>query len=295
MTPGLRRGCTVATEFYKKPKIRLHREFLYLNHDAVINSLSALEAGKVDEIIEKSMEGGEGGLEGGIGVGPAKVSANKKKQSSIQAELTRKRTKFSAFQAWYEYLHDQEAVGVVRGWNESVRSQLLVGDTIEFECALRLAPVGLLIAAYVSYVEEASKQGSPLQIQGKELAAAKQQAKLMQSWMTGSWPVYCAPHGVEAPRVVARLEEDYFIADLDRAEGDYTVVGQVDALLEGDDRTSVIRVMTGSPVTRIEMDTSVEALANFVEPAKALGVELQDDDFVHRPPTVIIRPLAIYR
>ena len=34
---------------YRPPKQRLHREFLYLNHDTVLNSLSAIEAGKVDD------------------------------------------------------------------------------------------------------------------------------------------------------------------------------------------------------------------------------------------------------
>jgi hypothetical protein len=31
---------------YKPPKRRLHRDFLYLDYDTIINSLSALEAGR---------------------------------------------------------------------------------------------------------------------------------------------------------------------------------------------------------------------------------------------------------
>ena len=48
---------------YKKPKSRLHREFLYLDNETIVNSLSALEAGKVDEIISKIDEAREGGLQ----------------------------------------------------------------------------------------------------------------------------------------------------------------------------------------------------------------------------------------
>jgi hypothetical protein len=58
---------------YRKPKARLHREFVYLNHDTVLNSLSALEAGKVDEIIEKTSEAREGGLSASVTAGPVVV------------------------------------------------------------------------------------------------------------------------------------------------------------------------------------------------------------------------------
>ena len=35
---------------YKAPKVRLHRDFFYLNDVVSINLLSALESGKVDEL-----------------------------------------------------------------------------------------------------------------------------------------------------------------------------------------------------------------------------------------------------
>jgi hypothetical protein len=134
-----------------------------------------------------------------------------------------------------------------------------------------------------------------MQLSGKDLTDARQVAKLMQSWMTGAWPVYCSPLGIDDPKVIARLEEDYFNAPLDRVEGRYTVVGQIDAVLTGDDRVSVIRAIPGSPPTKLEVDTTVEALGNFVESAKTLGVTLEPDEFVHRAPAVVIRPLAIFR
>jgi len=69
---------------YKKPKLQLHHEFAYLNHDTVINALSAFEAGKVDEIILKASEAREGGLDASIGVGPVKGGGSKKRQATIQ-------------------------------------------------------------------------------------------------------------------------------------------------------------------------------------------------------------------
>ena len=79
---------------YRAPKKRLHREFLYLNHDTILNSLSALEAGKVDEIIQKVIEAKEGGFEGSVGAGPVKGDGGKKKKASIEEELVKTRTWF---------------------------------------------------------------------------------------------------------------------------------------------------------------------------------------------------------
>ena len=47
---------------YQKPKTGLHKEFVYLNDDTIMNSLSALEAGKVDEILQKVSETREKGF-----------------------------------------------------------------------------------------------------------------------------------------------------------------------------------------------------------------------------------------
>jgi hypothetical protein len=82
---------------YRAPKTRLHREFLYLNHDTILNSLSALEAGKVDEIIQKVSQAKEGGLEGSVRAGPVKGGGGRKKIASIEEELVKTRTWFSAF------------------------------------------------------------------------------------------------------------------------------------------------------------------------------------------------------
>lgn len=68
---------------YQAPKIRHHREFLYLNHDTILNSLSALEAGKVDEIIQKVNEAREGGLEASVGVGPVRGGGRKKMSATV--------------------------------------------------------------------------------------------------------------------------------------------------------------------------------------------------------------------
>lgn len=36
-------------------------------------------------------------------------------------------------------------------------------------------------------------------------------------------------------------------------------------------------------------------MSNFLGPAKELGIELTDDDFTFSAPTVVLRPIAVFR
>ncbi|MFH7324498.1 hypothetical protein [Aeromicrobium sp. JJY06] len=285
---------------YIKPKKRLHREFLYLNYDTVINSLSALEAGMVDEIIEKSIESGEGGFEGGLSAGPAKVGASKKKQASMEAELRRTRTRFSAFDSWYSTLDQADAIGRFEGWDQSVRDELEVGDTIEFVADVKLSPIFRMFTAYTSFVEGATKPGNVFDLKGKELAEAKGIARMMENWMSGAGgqrtlPVYLAPHGAEEPRILGSLEAPYIVGGLENAEGRFTVIGQVDSLLGPDDKVSAVRILKDSPATPMEIDTMTEAVKHMQEGAEGLGVFIGDDDITFTSPAVMIRPIAVFR
>ena len=67
------------------------------------NSLSALESGKVDEIVSKTTTARDGGLSGGVGLPIARsglpVDGGKKSTTSVQEEIVRTRTRFSVFDA----------------------------------------------------------------------------------------------------------------------------------------------------------------------------------------------------
>lgn len=109
---------------YDKPKANIHRGFVYLDDDAVTDSLSALEAGKIDEVIAKISKAretsfkGEGGADlsiGGKGV-KAGGGGGRSDASSQEEELVRKRTRFSIFEVWQGILSEQKALGIFTGW-----------------------------------------------------------------------------------------------------------------------------------------------------------------------------------
>ena len=117
----------LVTAKYHKPDKRVHRGFYYLDDETVINSLSAVEAGKVDEVVSKVNSAREGGLGGGVGVYGAKVEAGKKVTSAFEEEIVRTRTRFSIFELWYENLRNSKAIGTFEGWGTSILADVRPG------------------------------------------------------------------------------------------------------------------------------------------------------------------------
>jgi hypothetical protein len=285
---------------YKKPKNHLHREFAYLNHDTVINSLSALEAGKVDEIIEKTSEAREGGVSGGLTATPVKLSGGRKKSTDIQEELVRTRTWFSAFDAWFRVLDSADALGVLDGWDRETRDELSVGDTIRFSASVTLSPVHKLITTLVAFANNAGQADSVFKMAPKEVADVRKTARMASSWTKGpdgrSWTlVYLAPCGVGSPRVLARLDEQYLVGGLTGIEGEFTVIAQVEALVSRDDQFSVIRIIRDAPSTPKEASVVTESLESLMEAGEGLGVAVTSEDLTIQFPAVVLHPIAIFR
>jgi hypothetical protein len=208
---------------YRPPKQRLHREFLYLNHDTVLNALSALEAGKVDEIIQKVNEAREGGFDASVAAGPVRGGGKKKRTARIEEELVKTRTWFSAYDAWHTYLSDAEAVGSFDEWNIDVRDALSIGDTIEFTADLVLSPVHKLFRTFISFAESAAQPDSVFSQKGPELAQTKATARMMMGWMGGRdkpqhLPMYLRPGGVHEPRILAGLQDAYITGNREHSK-----------------------------------------------------------------------------
>jgi len=285
---------------YKRPKARLHHEFVYLNFDTVINALSALEAGKVDEILEKVSEAREGGLEASVGYGPAKVGGSRKKTANVEEELTRSRTNFSAFEAWYNRLEAAEAFGELTAWDVDTRNELEVGDTIKFRARVSLAPVQQVLLTFIDFAKQAGDPDSFLKQPSAQLAQTKKTANQMSGWLGGrdgkrSILTSLAPLDTASPRVFARLAEQYLVGGAQLVEGEFTVIAQVEQLIKTGEAIPAIRVLRETPPTPLETTTITEALQGFIEPAATLGVVITPSDITLEYPGVLLHPIAVYR
>src|SRR3954470_10327299 len=134
---------------YKKPVKRVHRGFFYLDDETVFNSLSAVESGKIDEIVAKVNSAREGGFGGGVGIQGAKVEGARKSTSAFEEEMVRTRTRFSVFELWYQGLLAEKAIGSFEGWGDDALSGVKAGDTLEFRGELAVAPLETLLRLFL--------------------------------------------------------------------------------------------------------------------------------------------------
>ncbi len=221
---------------YKKPKKQMHRDFLYLDDSAIVNALSAMEAGKIDEIIEQSQTVKDTGFDASLGYGPAKIAAKKGKTADVTANLVRTRTAFSAFEAWYQFLKSEDGLGELTGWDTETRNELEVGDTLEVRARIEFAPIHKVFAVYLSYVDNANKPDSFFRVKTAQLAELKKVANQARGLFKGSDGatanlVYIYPLGVERPLLIGVLSDNHFVGDKANIDGDYKVVLQVCTLL----------------------------------------------------------------
>lgn len=286
---------------YSAPTKRVHRGFVYLDDATVINSLSALESGKIDEVVRKVNQAREGGAGGGLGlgVGPvnAKVEGGRKSTLAFEEEVVRTRTRFSIFELWYQTVIEEKALGTFEGWGDDVLEDVLPGDTIEIRGELSLVPLQTLLRLFRWFGAQAQDQASPFAQRGEELKATKGGLRVMEAVLGGVPEVLLdlVPLGGAGPRVAVILDSDYLIGRLGRIDGVYSVVAQVEIVLDEGDTWPTVRLTGEVPVTPLEQETLRETVENLAESAADLGVSLPTDATALNGPAVILRAIAVYR
>ena len=289
----------MANAKYHKPEARVHRGFFYLNDETVINSLSAVEAGKVDEVLAKINTAREGGFGGGIGFHGANVEGSKKSTSEFEEEMVRTRTRFSVFEIWRDNLVSKKALGVFDGWSPEILTDVQPGETVEFKAKLDLAPLQTIFRMFHWFAKQAQTQGSLFAQKGEELKSTKEAERVFRA-LAGEGEnlesvVLAKPNGGEGPPVAMQLADRWLIGELGHLSGEYTIVGQVDQILKDGEQYPTLRMMHAAPVTIAELGVLREVVGTFSEPAKVFGLSIFPQDATITGPAVWLTPIAIYR
>lgn len=283
---------------YKGPSMKVHRGFVYLDDETVINSLSAVESGKIDEVVAKVNTAREGGWGGGVGIQGAKVEGAKKTQSGFEEEMVRTRTRFSVFELWYQSLTENKAIGRFEGWGPQALDGVKSGDTVEFRAWCEPAPLQTLLRLFLWFADKAKSQGHFFSQKGQELAATKEAERNIRVLLEGNADevIFVAkPLGDIGPTVAMAVQQQWLIGTLGRVGGEYTVIAQVDRIIEGGDEFPAIRLTQDVGPTPLEVGLMKEALSNFVEPAKELGMTITDNEATISGPALWLEPIAIFR
>ncbi|MCQ9162773.1 hypothetical protein [Arthrobacter sp. STN4] len=286
---------------YNPPKKRVHRGYVYLDDSTVMNSLSAIESGKIDEVVAKINQARDGGFSGSINAGAGafggKIEGGKKTISSFEEEVVRTRTRFSIFEIWYQKIVAEKALGTFSGWDDTVLSAVEPGDTLEVSGALQIVPLQTLFRLFRWFAAQAQDQSSPFAQKGEELKGTKAGLRSLEALLGGTDEVLAMlrPEGDAGPAVAVILDANWLIGGLGRLDGTYTVVAQVEMVLEEGDKWPTLRLTADAPVTKLERDTLTAVVGNFIEPAEALGVTIAADEAELSGPALLLRAIAIYR
>ena len=286
---------------YISPKENLHKSFVYLDDDIVTNSLSALEAGKIDEIVSKGVTAREGAFNGGLGASlgtvSAKVSGGKKSNHTFEEELVRKRTRFSIFETWYDILKSKDGLGRVEVSEKSNVSNIKIGETLQVSGNIETREIFSLVRAYSDYAKASKIPGHPFYVKGeaqKEIV----KANLNFEYIFGKEGDRIIPAsldlGKEEDRFTFLLKESWLVNPDISLKGYFTLVGQVIGRLEKDEWLPTIRLLPKIPPTEFERKTVTEMLENFKE-VKTFGFDEVEKMGEFNGPAVVVEPIAIFR
>ena len=288
---------------YKVPKERLHRDFFYLDDEVVINSLSVLKSGKIDEIVSRVTTAREGGFSGELKIPAvdAGVGGNKKSSSEVEEEMVRTRTRFSVFDAWYRLMYEKKAMGTFAGWGPEALDGVSPGDTLEFRCELSLGPLQTVLRLYLWFAGRASQDGNMLSQRGEQRKVTKAAASNIRELlgvMSGGdddVPLLATPLGGPGPAVLLSATRGWMIGRLGELGGEFGVVAQVVRIVHEGSEYPVMKLTKDVSPTPLEIATLKNAVSNFVEPARSVGVMVEESESVICGPAMIVKPIAIYR
>lgn len=291
---------------FKKPRSNIYKRFLYINEGDVLNSLSAIEGGAIDEILQKvGEEGSKGlGLDVGVdvpGVGGAKAKGDKKKSQKLEEEIRRKRTIHSATIALLEKLHNEDAIGVIEGsYTPEIYEQLEENMPIEFRADIRVHPLHQLVNVAQGWAQLAQNFG----LSEKEANEFTQVARQIESAFHGrdkskkSLVIFAErSEATTEYKLVMPVQANNLLVPIDELLGTATFVAQVDHIVKEDEEVLAARVVRNSPVLPAERNMMLEMLPALQElqDDSGIGFKVDEEDIVLRKPAVILKPLCIYR
>lgn len=279
-----------------------------MDDEVVTNSLSALEAGRIDEIVSKTSAAREGGFGGALRaqtpLGGLEANAGKKNSSNLEEQIVRSRTRFSIFEAWYELLGEMDAVGRFDGWSSNCVNDVSVGDTVEVRGDLTLAPLQTVLRLFFWFMEQAADPETRLT--SDEIIEADddgddsteyglRSVRKMLGIDDDEIPVIALPGNASEPPVLLTLKSAWMIGRLGDLGGEFTIVGQVIQKVGDGEEYPVLRLTRDVTPTPLEIDTLRGVVQGFVEPASALGVVVDPDESVAKGPALVMTPIAIFR
>ena len=291
---------------YTKPKNNLHRSFAYLDDELVLNSLSAFEAGQVDEVVSKIREAKDNAFGASISAKSylpvsGNIDAKKGKQIAFEDELIRRRTQFSIFETWLKCLEEQKAIGEMGKPSDWIQNPPEIGNVLRVTGFVQMHEIFSLVRMFNQYSKSTKIPGHPWFIKGDQAREISRTASYFSHVFGAegemSLPAFVSDesNSTTQHKISFVLQEKYLLQQNSPIHGEYKVIGQVTEILSTNDWAPTLRLMPLAPKNEFERETVQKMLQSFEESSAKFGVSDVSQMGEFQGPALLIEPIAIYR
>lgn len=239
------------------------REFVHRRDDLVSQFLEQLEGGVYDEQRIKEQGGQRSGLAASAGFGPARLSAERGKEGSVEAELTMRQTPASRFNRLYDLLHGDDSIQQLSALDDAIWQQIQRNEVIEVDAVLSLVP-GVLdlhqaagvaaLGPLVELMQSLPDEMLPDNFSRREAEQMTSQMPAVQEFAnhmsTGPVPCTFVPVGDRRYTFFAELERNDILVELPELEGEVTVLAKIQRKVAKGKPETVGRPLPGMPRNR---------------------------------------------
>jgi hypothetical protein len=290
-----------------------YARFLLIDEDDVINSMSALEGGKIDEILTKTREVRSKGVSAGMGthlptVGDARIKATDSQAGEYEEEVLRKRTVHSATVALLDALHEEEDIHRIQAnYGPEAYEQLQENMLLEVRAKIRVHPLHQAVsvlqrwAVFGNSLDLAEDPEDYADFDTDEFAdfATKIEERFQDKDQREQvLLVFLETENASREyRLIVPIKKDHLLVPLDEFAGMATFVVQVEHILDEDEQVLAGRLNRNYPDVppEIELARKTRSILENLFEKQRIGLKIDEKDVVLRKPSVVLRPICIYK
>lgn len=206
------------------------RHFLYLDTEEVLNALSAVQGGAVEEAVDEIVRSGEGNLGVSIGVGGQGITLGGKKASQVKRSIKRRQTLHAAIAALLYTLRSQiRQLPDARpnGDQRGAPLQIEENDLIQFDCDLCHCRSHAVVTAFENERKTREKRNWVERLFAHDKGDEKQDLEraegLGEMFVALAWPDAAG----DGPKFAVCLQSEHLVVAPAEFSRRATVVGQV--------------------------------------------------------------------
>jgi hypothetical protein len=288
-----------------KPTYGGYIRFLLVDENDIINALSGIEGGGIDQILARTRDLRSRNMSFDLAAsasvtGSAGARAGSNRSAEYEEEVVRKRTVHSAAVALLNKLEEKRRIKAIgRGYSSSVYDELRENMLVRVEAEIRLHPLHRFVKVSRRWAQFGELLGRGEEDAGGFKEYADEIENLFQlASQEEKFFVYAETDvHFQGYRLILPVKVSELTVPTDEFAGRAHFIAQVDHIVDEGDEIFVANIISGEDLVPPERDLMLKRipiLANLLEKWK-IDIPLDEEDVKLHKPTVVLRPICVFR